>query len=384
MASRVPYLLQDLLTPLSKASALETVLATFRSLGFKVTSWQSGGIGLTVANFLADMVAQQSGVIVNAVRSGFLDYAEGRWLTLLAKSLFDETRIPAVKTVGTMRLSSSAGAPPYTVAPFSKWIQNGSGLKFVNSSGGTLASGAGQVLDLTWEAEGFGSAYNLANNTALSFVTPMAGVTISNPPGTSGDWITTHGLDEESDASLVSRCRAKWATISYGTPALAYEYWARAASSEVTRVWVDSSNPVGPGTIIVYVAGASGGITSPTTLATVDTYLQARKAFGSLVGVYGAETYPQPVEGTVYCRGISIAEAQAKVEAAVQAWVQSIPIGGETFGGGSGYIYLNGLVTAIRSVPGIAHVVLTDPTSDVLLMSTQVPTATFALSYALV
>jgi uncharacterized phage protein gp47/JayE len=339
---------------------------------------------LTIANFLADMVSQQTGVVVNAVRSGFLDYAEGSWLSLLAKSLFDETRIPAVKTVGTMRLTSSAGAPPYTVAAYSKWIQNGSGLKYINITGGTLASGAGVTLDLTWEAENSGDSYNLANNTALTFVTPMAGVTVTNPPGTTGDWITTHGLDEESDASLVLRCRSKWATLAYGTPALAYEYWARQASSEVTRVCVDSSNPNGPGTLAVYLAGAAGGITSPTTIATVDAYLQARKAFGSVVTVTSADTYPLDVVGTVWVKGISLAEAQANVEAAVTAWIDAIPIGGDIIGVSTGYLYYDGLVSTIRSVPGVARVVLSAPTADVSLTSTQVVAWTSTLSYMLV
>ena len=365
--------LSDLLATTSKDAALSTVLEFFSSLGFKVTSWQEGGIGLTTANFLADLVAKSSEKVQLIAAGGFLDFASGSWLTTLADQLYNETREPAIRTVGTMVLTSSDGAPPYTFSARQLWVTTSSGLRFNNTTGGTLASGSSETLSLTWEAEDPGTSYNIPVGSTLEFVTATPGVTISNPDTGSGDWISTYGADEESDEALRARCRLKWAVISYEYPAAAYEYWAQSASSSVTRVLVDDQNPDGPGTLRVYLAGDSGGISDSGIITAVDDVLQLRRAVSAQVTTLGATNKIVVPTGTVRYRGVDLATATANVEAALAEMFSSLPIGGESVGATSG-VFRDSIVQAVRSADGIIKFDLSMPATDVDLELYEVAT----------
>ena len=363
----IPVSLSSLLTAISKASALDTVLFGLRSLGFKVTSWQSGGIGLTIAHFLADLVAQYSSTVLQIAKGGFLDYATGNWLTILADNLFDEQRKVSTKTAGTMLLASSAGAPPYTIVPYQIWATTPAGHRFVNTSGGTIASGAGETLELTWEAESAGAEYNIPSGATLTWVTPLPGVTLTNPSGTGGDWLSSPGTDEESDDSLKAKCRAKWATRSYQRPAGAYEYWAKSASDSVTRVFVDDQNPDGPGTLRVYLAGASGGISDTGVISAVDSVLQLRKGPTSQVLTLGTSESVVNITGTVYVRGYTATEAETSVDSKIASLFASIPIRGEVIGEEPGAVFRDAIIETIRAGTGVIKVNLTFPAADLVL-----------------
>lgn len=363
----VPVSLASLVATLSKTQAMEIVRAAFVSQRFRVTSWQSGGAGATVLHLLSDLVAQHSSVVAETAKGSLLKHARGTWLKLRAASTYDELPSAASKTVGTMQLASSAGAPPYTIQPGERWVRNTAGLLFRNTTGGTLASGAGQTLSLTFEAQYPGSQYNIPSGSSLEFVTPMAGVTVSNPVTSSGDWITTDGTDEQSDDSLIAQCVAKWATRSYQAPSGVYEYWATKTSDAVTRVYVDAENPDGPGTLRVYLAGPTGAIVSSSIIAAVDAVLQQRRSTCASVTTLGATEQVVAIVGTVYYRGATLAAVQAGVEAAIAALFASIEIGGVKLGDEQGYLFFDSVIDAIRDVAGVVKYAPTAPASDVAL-----------------
>lgn len=367
--------LSDLLATTSKDAALSTVRDFFQSLGFKVTSWQEGGIGMTTAHFLADLVSTLSEKVQLIAGGGFLDFATDSWLTTLAEQLYNETREPAIRTVGTMVLTSSTGAPVYDIQARQLWVTTASGLRFNNTTGGTLASGSSETLSLTWEAEDPGSSFNIPIGSSLEFVTATPGVTVTNPDTGSGDWISTYGADEESDEALRARCRLKWAVISYEYPAAAYEYWAQSASSSVTRVLVDDQNPDGPGTIRVYLAGESGGISDSGIITAVDDVLQLRRAVSAQVTTVGATNVAVAITGTVYYRGVDESTATANVEAAVASLFSSIPIGGEVIDPDPGAVFTDSIIDAIRGAAGVIKFTLSTPAADVELDITEVATA---------
>ncbi|MDI9653580.1 hypothetical protein QM306_35040, partial [Burkholderia cenocepacia] len=70
-------------------------LAVLVTVGFLVTSWQPGGIALAIVDVLATIYSTFTLVAAAAINGGFLDTAEGAWLTYKAKSDYDVTRFPA-------------------------------------------------------------------------------------------------------------------------------------------------------------------------------------------------------------------------------------------------------------------------------------------------
>src|SRR5690606_5508813 len=125
------------------------------------------------------------------------------------------------------------------------------GRTFRNTTGGTL--NAGGTLTLQWEATLAGSQHNVGNGQVTTLVTSRAGVSISNPDSGSGTWFTTLGQDEESDADLRIRNSTKWATLSLEWVEAAYVYAARTLGAR--KVKIDATNPRGPGSVDVYLAG---------------------------------------------------------------------------------------------------------------------------------
>lgn len=370
--AQVPVSFASLIEPWSKDTALAFVLDGFRGLGFKTTSWGSGGLGLTVANFLADFICQSRAVTNEIAKGALLRYASLTWAKARAYSDYDELPTPAVRTVGRFRLTSSAGAPPYTRSARSVWVTTSGGLRYVNTAGFTLASGGSSYVSVEFEAEYAGAAYNIPVGSTLSLVSAMPGVTVTNPEHANSDWITTDGADEQSVESLVQQCVDKWATRSWQTPAQAYDYWARQASPLVTRVFVDDQNPDGPGTLRVYIAGSAGGISDAGVIAAVDAVMQARRSITATVLTLGTQTQTVAIGGVVYVSGVASSTVQAGVEAAIAELFAAIPIGGTVIGTASGHVYLDSIVAAVRSVPGVAMFAWSAPTANVPVTATRV------------
>jgi hypothetical protein len=154
--------------------------------GLPTTSWQPGSTPRTLiaaqSQVAADFNASQRAI----ARGGFLDYAEGDWLTLLAVQLYIVTRAAPVATLGIATLTDTGGGP-HTISASQLIAKDASGREFRNVTGGTLTlSGS---LALRWQAVATGADYNIGSSTLTTLVTALAGVTINNP----ATWLTLPG-----------------------------------------------------------------------------------------------------------------------------------------------------------------------------------------------
>lgn len=341
---------------------------------FPVTSWQAGSLPLTIVELEAEVCAEHDRTEAKIAAGGQIDDATGAWLKLYARSQYQEEKHGAVATKGTCRLSDS-GAGPHTFTAGQLWATTSTGKRFFNSTAGTLTENG--TLDLEFTAELPGAAHNVGNGEISALVTAIPGVSISNPnPGT-GLWITTQGVDEETDEAFRARCKAKWATLGAGASKAAYEYWATTASAQVTKTLVRAS-PTVPGEVDLYLAGPAGAVAAEVVTA-VEGYVTPRMPLGVTLNCASAEALVVELAGTVKVRAAYLAAAQAAASAALQQIFSELPIGGEDAGGAGGIVSRERLFAAVASQVGVVDFNPTSPIADVEPTATQVATLTNSL-----
>jgi hypothetical protein len=371
----MPLTLDQLRTPITREQALQTLLDEAQSLGFSSSSWQSGSVQRTLLTLVAEVWSQLSEFVDAVSRFAFNDSSTGDALTAFSDSHYDNQRVEAVQTVGTVRLTGGAVGPPHVVAIGQLVVSDSvNGYTYRNTTAGTVPVSG--TVDLTFQAEVAGLSRNVANNTITTMNTALAGVTCNNPPLPSGTWITTLGVDEEADSVLQTRNRAKWGVLAYDTPAAGYEYMALTADTDIARVGVDDSNPRGPGTINVYIARATG-IATGADVSTVQAYINDHKACSADVLVAASTAQAQNLTATVHVTAaLNTTTKQAEIKQAAYDYINSLAIGGEVLPGGTaGYLIYSELVGACTAVEGVRRIVFSAPAAaDVAVTAWRVVT----------
>lgn len=363
--------LTELTAPTTYETERQALLDALAAKGFPVTSWRAGDVARTLLEIDAQALADLTTLRASIAKGGLLHYATGAWLTLLASEVYAITRNAAVATKGTVRLTAAADAGPYTIAPGQLRFASTTGLRYqsANTVNATLAKGG--TLDITVQAESPGAAYNVANGSITTLATPLAGVTCNNPDPGGGSWITTSGVDEESDAALVSRCEARWPESGFGSPGASYDLWARTADATITRTRVAASGSVAGG-VDIYVAGASGAVGAGAVTA-AQTYINPRAPLGSVPSVVNATPLAVTVTATLFGKSQYQTPATAAATTAIQALIAGTAIGGK--------IYRAAIFEALMSPTGVENVTIAAPAGDTTLTAAQVATLTLSLSW---
>lgn len=142
----------------------------------------------------------------------------------------------------------------------------------------------------------------------------------------SGTWYTTQGSDEESDASLRQRCKARWPGLSSTPTDDVYTAMCKKADASVTkaRVAVDA---VVPAQVNITIAGSNGTV-SGSVVTAVQAYVNARRSFTDVPVVAAAGTMAITLAGaTVRVKAQALASAQAAAQRNVQAYLGLVGIG---------------------------------------------------------
>lgn len=380
--------LAQILTPVTEAEAFDEAIAILASLGFNATSWQEGSRPYTIVRLVARLQSSATQTIAQIAEGGFNQFAKGAWLDLLSESHYANTRVAAVNTEGAFLLTASATAPPATITDGQLQFATTATLEASTRTYRSVGPGSlspGGTLEIPVVAEVAGEGGNIPNSQPLFLWTPLVGVTATNPPDvTTGTWITTPGVDEESDDRLRQRNETKWATLSYAATDGAYANWALEASTAVTRVFVDAENPGGAGTVDVYVASATGGIASGI-LDDISDYIHGvtdgvgRRPLNDVVTVRTATVASLTVSGVVYVESSSVdVTTLAAVQAAIDAFLGALPIGGTVVPPATdGAVLFSQLLDAIHSLAGVVSVELTAPTANTVLTATQIVTGSY-------
>lgn len=370
----MPTLTSMLITE-TKAALYARGLAVADALGISTTSWAAGDPTRSLYHFVAEGLEALEVNVAGYMASGFLDHAEGDWLTILAEQVYRVTRVEATFATVTIKLTN-AGGGLYVVEAGDVVVKDSTGgMTYTNTEGGTLASGAGEELELSFTADLAGSDGTAAAGDIDTLVTTMLDVTCTND-------LAAVGLDAESDADLRTRCRAKLGMLSAAGPRDAYNFVVR--SSDLTGVSdITRSRTVGDtttGVVTVYVASASGAAAGASVTAAQAAVEEWAAPVCITPTVTNASVVSVPVTYEIWMYD-SVGELTADIEAAIETALGVMfagrPIGGDVISPATtGKLYQSLITSTIKAVypSDTFRVVVTAPAGDTALTIGQVAT----------
>ena len=381
----------EILTPKTADTLVTEQLAVMAAADppLPVTAYQPGSTALTLIEAEAEALADVHTTVGQLGASAFLGEATGDWLTLRAKSTFDLDRILASYTVGTVTLASTVLAGAVTITPGALVISTTGGLLYRSTNTASITVASGGTASVPMRAEGSGTDYNVSLAGATIVTPAAAGLSVSAASGVS--WITTTARNEETDAELVTRCRARWATLATagcGTRA-AYTYnllsatmdgTATGTSCGVTRVAFLA--PPGDGSVPIVIAGATGLLTDGQRDAVRD-YIDDRRPITDTPGInHATPVSANPVGTVTFKAGYNTAGNQLLVETAISNYVNALSMGDDL---ANGFLDQAALFAAIyASVPGgFVDVDLSAPTDTTIAEGEVARVTSFAgITYA--
>lgn len=362
------------------------ILTALGAVGFPVTNWEDGASLLTLAEADSAQFADTNSTVAALAAAGFVTLAPGNpnndavpsvrtdktWLDLVAFSWFNEVRQPAVFGQYAVALTVASGRGPYTIAPNGLHVTDSTGAfryTSTNSSPVTIDSTNGPSNTITFQADQTGSAYNTIDGVGvtLTMTTFLLGVTAATAaaPGTPSSSVIVAGSDFESDAKLRLRCTTKWATLTVSAVVDSMVNYALNVFSDnrITSVLVGDTNPDGPGTFRVYLAGPTGAVSTPNKNA-VDAVLQKKKPLTSTLTTLSATDSVLTITGTVYGPSAQIAQITIDVGTAITTLQTLMQISDGSGPPNAGTFYLSVLYDAIQNVANVRNVDLTTPAGD--------------------
>ncbi len=374
--------LKELTTPLTPDECKASIYRILAVLGVSVTSWKPGAVARTIIAATSVLLAAFSTLSAQIAKSGFLELAEGDWLTLVARYVYGVERIEATFATGVVTLTNSGGGI-YIFDPGDLVVirpsSGGSEPKtYRNTTAFTLAAGA--TVSIPVQATEQGASSTASPGLIAALETTLLGVTVTNA-------LAVIGLDAEQDVPLRLRSLEKLSSLSPNGPRGAYEYFAKTAKRAngetigVTRVKVSTSSPVS--TVTVTVATATGTITGTTSNPATDlgaiqkalianaVPLTATLILQSATPVTISVTY----EVWIYdSASLTSSELQALIAARLTSFMSTQPIGGNVIAPATGKVFVDAIRTAIGATrPEIFHVEVTVPAADVTIGATSVP-----------
>lgn len=367
---------------LIKALTQEQVKASIENMlkasGLPVTSWRhEGSVVRTIVAIVAAIFAGFTEVIAVATRSGFLDLAEGIWLTLLAYYVYGVARIEATFAAGKVTLTNTGGGL-FDMEAGDLILLCPSTRKTYTNVAAFKLNPLGK-LDVDIRAVEVGAASTAPPNTITDFVTKLLGVEVTNAA-------PLVGLDAEADPALRERCRDSLGSLSPNGPAAAYRYWAKSAKrldgSAVGVTRVRLLPPAGNGSLTVVVATATGPVSGKaddpaTDLGAVYRTIQENAVPDGigLVDVVSAVVRPVNVAYEAWVTtdsGMSGSEVESAVAARLTGYFPSVPIGGFVIKPAPGKVSWRALEGQIESVSPFVIEAKVTPEVDAVMANTEV------------
>lgn len=365
--------LATLLVKTTKTAIYETALSVAKLVGLNVDSWQAGDPTRSLYHLESELLATLEDVVYGFISSGFLDYATGVWLEVLADQFFGVTVPDATFASADVVLTNGGGGFYPDIAAGDLTFKNTlTGKTYRNTTGGPLASGPGTTLTVTVVAEEAGAESSAGAGEIDDMVTPLLGVTCSNP-------LAAVGIDKQDDETTRQQCRDSRGALSPDGPPSAYAYVARnstlTGTSNITRVRVYSDSDTGD--VLVYLAGPSGTVLEADRALVETAILKWATPLCITPTVASADVVTVDVTYQLWLYSNvnkTSDEVEEEVEDALAAMFATRQIGGDIVPPATtGALYKSLIESTIRGVfPEAFRVAVSLPASDVALDNNEV------------
>lgn len=367
--------LDDLIKPISSDEYMATQEGILRALGVDPAKYRRGGVLRVLMRAQSMTFAGLTEIMVSVVRSGFLDLAEGGWLTLLARYVFGVERLAAQPASGDVTFTNTGGgtfAPGDYPAGSVRLYSSRTGKKYFNAE--PIALAPLSTITIGVVAVELGAESNASADDIDSLETSLLGVEVTNEEA-------VVGLEEESDEDLRGACRAKLASISGLGPRGAYQWAVRQARrfdgtpTAINRVFVPEGTATG--IVDVILASASGAPIVPDVLAATASIEVVARPSGTRVAVAAAGEVPFDRVVTIWVRrtpGLNLPALAAKGGQAIATGFSTYQLGGiRKPGQEEGAVYTDWVKGLCKVHPAVFDVDLSLE-SDLPLARTQVAT----------
>ena len=212
-----------------------------------------------------------------------------------------------------------------------------------------------------------GSAANVPAGTALTFQSPVAGVSSTATVAAN----ITNGEDQETTDELRARFLLRLQQPPEGGANQDYEAWTLAAGVGATRVWV-YPNANGLGTVVVRFVEDNNTVSIVPVRGDVTTVQAALNAQRPITAAVTAEAPTDlPVAFTIHLVP-SNADTQTAVAAELADMMTRVASPGDGAGGGT--VLLSQIYTAIGTADGVTDFTLSVPSANVVPGVGQLPT----------
>lgn len=362
--------LENLLVQATKEEIYEYAIAIAQALGLPVSTWQAGDPTRSLYHILSELLAERDEAAVFFCESGFLDYAEGDWLALLAEQTYGVTVDEATHATSTVTLENTGGGVYTLAAGDLTFLNSATGKTYHSTSGGTLS--AGGTLDVDVVADEAGSDSSAAEDEIDELVTALLKVNITNSTAATG-------TDRPEDATIRVQCRDKLSSLSPNGPAGAYAYVARnsklTGTTGITRARVYAEATTGD--VLVYLAGPSGGVSEDDRAAAEEAIVKWATPLCMTPTVTAATDVTLAVTYTAWIyktANVDANTAEAAILKALQTLFANHPIGGDIIPPATtGSLYQSLIASTIRGVyPECFRVTVSAPAGDTALANEEV------------
>jgi hypothetical protein len=202
-----------------------------------------------------------------------------------------------------------------------------------------------------------------------------------------GSSVVTPGTDSESDEALSARLLAKWPSLAAVPTEDKYAAMVREVSTEewygISQIAVSPSGTI-PGKVDIIVAGY-GAVPDAGTIADVQAFVDQRLGVCERAEVIAATTKGISAMGTVQVRASDLVATKAAAEAAWDAYLLGLPIGGDVSTGYPGVVRLSELSRVLMEAGArdVSGLLLELAAANVSLTASQVATKTSTLAATL-
>ena len=343
--------IDELIQPLTSDQVLQSWLDSLESLGIRANSWRKAGVARSILRVVAAMYAAFTLLMAQAIRSGFLDLAEGAWLTLLAYYVYGVTRKEATFATGQVTLVNTGGGI-YDYEP-NTFVMKRSDNDRAYTNVDAFHLGSGDTLEIDVIALDIGAVGSAPATAVDTLVTALIGVTCENEEAIVGS-------DAQTDTDLRQECRDKLGASSNRGPKGAYASAIRSATRvgglpvDINRISISEASS--KGIVTIYVAAPAGAPITEDVDAITDSINELARPGAVTVNVNPATEVAYSRSLTVWAKrtdGVSSDDIKDAVDNAIINLSRSYPIGGiaKPPGDLQGYLY----ATTVEGTAESAH-----------------------------